>query len=52
MGLLMANYNERLNFKIRHMPIWASIKVFEDTEKASIRHQYEIKTLASTSFYP
>ena len=32
----MTNYNKRLSFKIRQKPIWALIKVFEDTEKASI----------------
>ena len=52
MGWLMANYNERLCIKTRHMPIWVLIKVFEDAEKASIRHQYKIKTSTSTSFYP
>ena len=43
MGLLMANYIKRLYLKIWNMPIWASIKLFEDAEKASIRNQYEIK---------
>ena len=40
----MANYNERLSFKIPHTPIWASMAVFEDTEKALIKHPYEFKT--------
>ena len=34
------------------MPYWASIKVFEDAEKASLRHQYEIKTSDQQAFIP
>ena len=44
MVIFMAYYNKRMKFKILHMHIWASMKVFEDTEKASLRHQYEFET--------
>ena len=52
MGLLIANYNERLSFKIRHMPIWASIKAFEDTEKALIGINTRSKTQHQQAFIP
>ena len=50
MGLCMANYNESLSFQIPHTPIWASMKVFEDTEKALIRHQYDLETFMKRLF--
>ena len=43
MGLLKAHPNKVLTFKIQHTSIWASMKLFEDTEKASIRHWYKFQ---------
>ena len=44
MGLFRTTNNKRLSFDIPHTPIWASMKVFKNTENASIRHQYEFET--------